>query len=124
MHELSIAISLVDLAAAAARGAGAERVEVVRLRLGALSGVVAEALAFGFDVAAGGTIVAGARLEIERLPLIIYCASCASPAELADTTSFRCPRCGRPSADIRQGRELELASLEVADPAPQPEVPR
>lgn len=115
MHELSIAMSLVDMAAAAAREAGAERVEAVNIRVGALSGVVADALTLGFTIAAGGTIVEGARLDITALPVVIYCPACDAEAEVA-VSSLRCPRCRTPSRHVRQGRELELAGLEIAGP--------
>jgi len=65
MHELSIAITLVELAADAARSLGAARVNRVFVRLGTRAGVAAEALRFSFDLAAEGTIVQGARLELE-----------------------------------------------------------
>jgi hydrogenase nickel incorporation protein HypA/HybF len=118
MHELSIALSLVDLADGAARRARAERVAVVRLRLGALAGVVREALEFSFPLAAQGTSLEGARLEIEELPLVIYCAPCGREVQPALAGSFRCPLCDTPSAAIRQGRELELTSLELYEPVP------
>jgi hydrogenase nickel incorporation protein HypA/HybF len=66
MHELSIAVNLVEMAAQAAESAQAARVEVVRLRLGRLSGVVADALLFGYDIATQNTILAGSRLDIEE----------------------------------------------------------
>ena len=65
MHELSIAITLVELAAEAAQSLGAARVSRLFVRLGAGAGVTAEALRFSFDLAAAGTIVEGARLELE-----------------------------------------------------------
>lgn len=117
MHELSIALSLVELAGEAAARAGASRVTAVQLRLGAMSGVVREALEFSFPIAAEGTALEGARLEIEELPLVIACAPCGRDVRPA-AGSFRCPVCDTPSAVIRQGRELELASIEVADPEP------
>jgi hydrogenase nickel incorporation protein HypA/HybF len=64
MHELSIAASIVDIACEEAGRYGG-RVEVVHLKLGALSGVVREALEFSWDLACDQTPVAGARLEIE-----------------------------------------------------------
>jgi hydrogenase nickel incorporation protein HypA/HybF len=118
MHELSIACSLVEMAAQAATSAGARRVEVVHLRLGALAGVVKEALLFSYDIATADTPLAGSRLEIEDVPVAIYCATCAATSILTTIQSFRCPICGEPSADIRQGRELELVSLEVTDEQP------
>jgi hydrogenase nickel incorporation protein HypA/HybF len=65
MHELSLAIALVEVASDAAHSLGASRVSRLFVRLGAGAGVVAEALRFSFDVAAEGTILQGARLEVE-----------------------------------------------------------
>jgi hydrogenase nickel incorporation protein HypA/HybF len=65
MHELSIALSLVELASEELARLGDVRLGAVHVRVGTLSGVVPEALRFSFDVAADGTTIAGARLEIE-----------------------------------------------------------
>jgi hydrogenase nickel incorporation protein HypA/HybF len=64
MHELSIAASIVEIASEEAARYGG-RVAVVHLKLGALSGVVREALQFSWELACDDTPVAGARLEIE-----------------------------------------------------------
>lgn len=64
MHELSIATGIVEIASEEAARYGG-RVEVIHLKLGALSGVVREALEFSWDLACQETPVAGARLEIE-----------------------------------------------------------
>lgn len=117
MHELSIAMNLVELAAASAQQAGAERVVAVHLRLGTMAGVVREALEFCFPLAAEGTLLAGAQLVIEPVPLIIACTTCGRDVQ-PDPGSFCCPFCGTPSATIRQGRELQLVSLEIPDPEP------
>jgi hydrogenase nickel incorporation protein HypA/HybF len=115
MHELSIAHNLVEMATRAAEEAGGVKVTALRLRLGALSGVVKDALLFSYGIAAEGTLVAGSRLEIEEIPVAIHCAACGVTSTLPTIQSFRCPLCGQPSGDIRQGRELQLISLEVAD---------
>ena len=65
MHELSIALALVELASEEAQRLGASRVNALFVRLGARSGVVEEALRFSFGLAAEGTIADGARLELE-----------------------------------------------------------
>jgi hydrogenase nickel incorporation protein HypA/HybF len=64
MHELSIAASIVEIAAEEAGRQGG-RVEAVHLKLGALSGVVRDALLFSWDLACEETPLAGAKLEIE-----------------------------------------------------------
>ena len=68
MHELSIAISLVDLACEEKQRRNLPEIHAVRLRLGARSGVVKDALTFSFDVAAAGTCIDGATLKIEDTP--------------------------------------------------------
>ena len=113
MHELSIARNLVVLAEETARSANADRVVAVRIRVGALSGVAAEALVFGYDVATEGTLLQGSSLEIERVPVAIFCESCAEERELEGIRSFRCPVCDAPSGRLVRGKELEMVSLEV-----------
>jgi hydrogenase nickel incorporation protein HypA/HybF len=67
MHELSIAVSLVEAVCDELPQWGRNvTVRRVVVRVGPLSGVVSSALAFAFDVAAEGTLIAGARLEIEE----------------------------------------------------------
>ena len=66
MHELSIALSLVDAIAEELPNLGSVRVIAARVRIGALSGVAPEALSFAFDVATDGSPIAGSSIEIER----------------------------------------------------------
>jgi hydrogenase nickel incorporation protein HypA/HybF len=117
VHELSIAVTLVELAAERVAEIGAARVDAVHVRLGALSGVVEEALRFSFDLAAGGTSLDGARLVVERVPVVVFCAACGAERVLAEPLRFRCPVCGAPAGDLVRGREIELTALEVDDHA-------
>ena len=64
MHELSIAVNIVDIACEEAERQGDSRVDAVYLNLGVLSGVVKEALLFSWELACEGTRIAGARLAI------------------------------------------------------------
>jgi hydrogenase nickel incorporation protein HypA/HybF len=68
MHELSIAMSLVDIACEEKQRRDLPEVHAVRLRLGVRSGIVSAALAFSFDLAATGTCIEGAALKIEETP--------------------------------------------------------
>ena len=113
MHELSIMQSALSQALDEARRAGASRVHEIRLRIGALSGVVPEALEFAFEALAAGTPAEGARLTIEHVPARFWCATCNREFE-APTLFTECPDCHNPSGKLRAGREMELASLEVA----------
>jgi len=65
MHELSIAVNIVEIACEEAERLNARKVDAVHLRVGALSGVVKDALLFAWQVASEGSLVAGSRLAIE-----------------------------------------------------------
>ena len=52
----------------------------VHLRLGAMSGVVKEALLSSFEMACADTPLAGSRLVIEDVPVVVFCPSCEGPA--------------------------------------------
>jgi hydrogenase nickel incorporation protein HypA/HybF len=112
MHELSIAVSLIEMASEEAERLGV-RVEALHLRLGALSGVVREALLFSFDLAAEGTAIEGARLEIEEVPVVVFCPVCDEERALPSIQDFRCPICGAPTPEVVSGRELELTTMAV-----------
>lgn len=115
MHELSVAYSIVEVVENAAREANVEKVEAVHLRLGLLSGVVKDALLFGYEIAAADTILEGSRLEIEEVPVVVHCPTCDVDVMLEDVQLFRCPVCGTRTADVVSGRELEIKSLEYEE---------
>lgn len=118
MHELSIALELVDLAAAEARKQGDVRVVALHLRVGPLSGVVEDALRFSFDVAAAGTAVEGALLRIEREAVVAWCDACAARRTLPRLDHRRCPVCDAPTPELVSGDALQLTAMEVDDARP------
>ncbi len=67
MHELSIAMSIIEVAEQEAARRGV-RVLGVHLRLGPLSGVIKEALVPAYEMAVTGTSLEGTRLHIEEVP--------------------------------------------------------
>jgi hydrogenase nickel incorporation protein HypA/HybF len=112
MHELSIALGIVDLAAAEAERRGLHRVAAVHLRLGPLCGVVKEALLSAYGLAREGSPLESAELVIDEVPLVVYCPTCAGPRTLASPL-LCCPTCGTPTPEVVSGRELEVFALEV-----------
>ena len=112
MHELSIMQSALSLALDQARQAGARPGPYDRLRIGALSGVAPDALEFAFEALAPGTMAEGAELAIEHVPARFWCATCAREFQ-SDDMFAECPNCHSPSGELRAGREMEVASLEI-----------
>lgn len=114
MHELSIAMSIVDMAQEEAERRNV-RVDAVYLELGPLSGVVAEALLFSYEIVCSGTRLEGSRLVIKEVPIEVYCPACDAQRRLSSMQWFCCPVCGTPTADVIHGRELFITALEVRD---------
>lgn len=112
MHELSVALSILDLAEEEAmRHDG--RVVAIHVRLGPLSGVIKPALMSAYDLARETTSLAGAALVVEEVPLVAHCPTCAVERTLNAINVFCCPVCGTPTGDIVRGRELEIVALEI-----------
>jgi hydrogenase nickel incorporation protein HypA/HybF len=117
VHELSIANRLVEIATEVAENEGAQKIESITLRIGALSCVHKKALEFSFELVTKETALEGATLKIIDVPVTIFCAECACEVELPGIQRFRCPVCDTPSADIRGGKELDIESIEVIQDA-------
>ena len=111
MHELSIAEAVVAIAEEHARG---RRVTVVELKVGHLRQVVPSALEFSFELVAEGTVVEGARLEIEQVPVRVGCGACAAVSGAVEFPLV-CPSCGGLDVEVVAGEELSVESLELED---------
>lgn len=114
MHELSIAMSIVEIAEEEALSRDA-CVAAVHLKLGALSGVVKEALLFSFEIACQGTRIEGARLEIEDIPVVAYCPQCRAARRVESVQWFVCAECKAPVSEVIEGRHLEVSALELLE---------
>jgi hydrogenase nickel incorporation protein HypA/HybF len=117
MHELSIAMSIVEMAEEEAQQRGVE-IAVVHLKLGALAGVVRDALLSCYEMACENTVLQGSRLVIEEIPVVILCSACRAERPLGSLQLFCCPECGAPASEIVQGKELEVVALEIRECAP------
>jgi hydrogenase nickel incorporation protein HypA/HybF len=112
MHELAIAESIIETVLHEREVRGLDSVHVIGLKIGVLSGVIPEALQFGFEAAVQGTSLEKTRLEIQSLEATIRCPACREEFELDDLV-FLCPECGTNRVEMIEGDELEIAYLEV-----------
>ena len=123
MHELSIAASIVEAVTESAAAYPGARVKEVRLRVGALASIVEDSLQFCWELATEDSPIKGSKLVINKLPVVVYCDACDADIEIEGVQSFRCPRCGKHAAEIHQGRELEIESIEIDEPEIDPANP-
>ncbi|WP_435972066.1 hydrogenase maturation nickel metallochaperone HypA [Streptomyces sp. Qhu_M48] len=116
MHEMSLAVAVVDQVETAARSRGAVGVSSIELDVGELAGVVADALAFCFELACAGTVVEGAELITRTVPGTARCAPCDEVWPVGMPPRLLCPGCGAAADALLSGRELQIRRVRWADP--------
>jgi hydrogenase nickel incorporation protein HypA/HybF len=115
VHELSIAMSIVELAEEELAGRTDATVHAVHLKLGQLSGVSREALESCYEMACFDSPLAGSRLVIEEIPVTVDCPNCAEVRQLDSIQVFCCPVCGVAVSNIVSGKELQVVALEIIE---------
>lgn len=112
MHELSIALNIIDLVEEECLKAGSSVVTEVTLRVGTLSGVDPVALSTCLQVASRDSLMKEARIRLEREPGKGWCRLCAREFEMEDILDL-CPRCFQPATELRTGQEMQVESIMV-----------
>jgi hydrogenase nickel incorporation protein HypA/HybF len=114
VHEVSVALAMVDELRKIAENNGARRIVNVRLKIGRMSGIVTDSLKFAFDaVKPEYPLLSSAELEIEEIPLIYRCNECGSSFD-TDTIYFpSCPDCGSYNLAILSGEEQHIEKVEM-----------
>jgi hydrogenase nickel incorporation protein HypA/HybF len=107
MHELALGQNIVSQVVYLARREQIKSVSRVRVALGGAIGVDGESLRFGFGLAAEGTLVDGAVLEIDAIPLRYRSRQCGAKFKPCDAHA-PCARCGGRQVDVLRGRELRV----------------
>ena len=113
MHELSIALSIVDGVLEELDRQKPGKVEAVHLRLGRLSGVDKEALSFSYSLACEGTALANSRLLIEEVDIEIFCPVCGVDRPILSFPLLICAECGATGDRVLRGGELEITAMEM-----------
>jgi hydrogenase nickel incorporation protein HypA/HybF len=117
MHEMGIAMQIVEIAVASIPSELKNvQVKRVNLKVGKLAAVVPESLQFCFQIAIQDTPLRDADLNIEEIPLRVRCADCQT-VWTAHEPTFVCPQCTGGSIEMISGRELDITSIEVVEKA-------
>jgi hydrogenase nickel incorporation protein HypA/HybF len=110
MHELSICRNIVEIVRKEIAARHVRSIDELGVRVGALSGVDPDALEFAFEIAARDTVLHGAVLTIERVPVAATCRKCGGNTSCENHT-YACTTCGSADLTITQGDELEIAYI-------------
>lgn len=118
MHEAAIAQGVIDeIRRLHEEGVWQGRLVKAHLRIGKLTAVVPDYLAFCFEAMVKGSALEGVALTWEDVPVQGRCLACGETSEFS-TVGFLCMTCGSPQVEITQGRELLIDSLEVDEDVP------
>jgi hydrogenase nickel incorporation protein HypA/HybF len=109
MHELALVEAAVRLVAQDATRRGIRKVTEVKLLIGEWTAVLPEAFRLAFDCATQGTLLEGARLDIEIALARALCSNCGEEFR-PEEWFLLCPRCQSPDAQLLSGREMEVVS--------------
>jgi len=112
LHELSLTMNMIEIAEEHARREGATVITSVTMEIGALSGVMPEAMEFAFEACSQGTLADGATLEIRRIPALGRCRECGKESEM-ESLLDGCTACDSFALDILKGEEMALIELEI-----------
>jgi hydrogenase nickel incorporation protein HypA/HybF len=114
MHELGIAINIVEVVQRHLPADKQMRVKKIFIRAGKLTAIYPPALETCVQVVARDTPVEGAELLIVQDPIRAQCRSCHAVSEF-DEPPFVCAMCGQMQLDIVSGRDLFVESIEVEE---------
>lgn len=116
MHELSIANSILNIVLNEKTTKNLSDIKAIGLRIGALSGILPDALEFSFDAIKKETPLENTVLEISEIPISGICKSCNQKFSVSDYI-FECPKCNSSSIDVDKGQEMDIEYIEIKDEA-------
>jgi hydrogenase nickel incorporation protein HypA/HybF len=114
MHEVSIALNLLEIASEECRKSGYTRIDSINVRVGRSSGIMIDALSFAFDTVKHDSPAHEASLHIEEVPVSGLCRDCKNDFIVEEAYLMECPLCGGGSFSITGGRELDIIDMEVS----------
>jgi len=112
MHELSIAMGIVDIANKEAVKHHVSNIELIELEIGTLSGIEMESLNFVWPLAVNGTVLEHAEKKIDVIKGKARCLDCGCDYDL-DNIFDSCPECKSYFKDIYHGKELRVKAIVV-----------
>jgi len=115
MHELPVTESILKIVLKHALMNNVTRVTAVYLQIGKLSDLEDEWIQRYFDYLSKDTVAQGAKLVIERMPIMVQCNGCSKSyeAEAAKLGDLVCPNCGQTEGTLISGREYYIKDMEV-----------
>lgn len=116
MHELPVTERILDIVIKHAERNHVRRVVSIKLIVGELSDLENEWIQHYFDYLSKDTLAAGARLDIERQPVVVECNRCGRSQAVKKEAlgDVVCPACGAEGDySLISGREYYIKEMEA-----------
>ncbi len=119
MHELSMADAIVKTAVDVAEKNNAQEITEVTIEIGKLTMLNPEQLKFMIDVLSENTLLEGAEIIIDEIPIEVDCKSCefsgSTPSDDLDefVPVIKCPECGGHELEVIKGRECNVKTIKI-----------
>jgi len=110
MHELSLAMDVIDLVTVEAGKNHLGNISEIQIEVGSLSGVEADAFEWALELAAKGTILESAGMQIMRTPGTGRCDACNTEFEMKQILDT-CPECHGYPTEVKGGNEFRVVSI-------------
>lgn len=114
MHEVAIAMGMVDELLRIGRENKAKRITAVSLKIGKMSGIVTDSLKFAFDaVKLEHPELLTAEVTINEVPLIYECNDCDKSFDTDNFYFPECPACKSFNLTLISGEEQDIENVEL-----------
>lgn len=110
MHEMSIAMNILDIVQEYAEKEKATQVKEIELEIGTLSGIEFDALKFALEVTMKTALTKNSKIKIQKVQAKSACIDCKNEFETLNLFE-QCPKCQSYSTEIIKGKELQVKSL-------------
>ena len=112
MHELSMAVEVINLAEREADRAMAKTIREITIEVGDLSGIEADAFESALGLLAKDSILADALINIKKTPGTGRCNSCNYEFNMSQRMAT-CPICNAFPSKISGGKEFRVQSVVI-----------
>ncbi|HOO39153.1 MAG TPA: hydrogenase maturation nickel metallochaperone HypA [Deltaproteobacteria bacterium] len=115
MHELPVTQSILNIVLKHAQMNNVKKIHAINLAIGEMSDLENEWVQRYFDYLSKDTVAQGARLNIERTPVVLKCESCSNNFEvdIKKMEDIVCPQCGEKKFSLLSGREYYIKNMEA-----------
>ena len=115
MHEMTYIVPICRTAIEQAQMNKAKSVTALTVEIGEMAAIVPSIFLSYFEEASKGSILEGAQLKLNYIPVIASCLTCGEDYNPDRQNDYRCPNCGNKRSEIIRGREVILKSIEIEE---------